>query len=252
MKISALLLILFFTFLAGCSDASSSKVKNTKPVVWFSTFSMPNMLSSSFKIQEFNDIRKMLTIKWYGGFSIVKAAKPDNVIHISTCQNYFSFKGEEIYTTPEINNSALMYIAVLCEATQVIANGKPSKKSFLDTIIFNKHLPEQLPPQMAQIISTMESKRILANKKITSWAQVDPILKTEKLSPNRVKYFIDGGSEELQLLAKGDFNHDGIEDMLIQINDAVEGGTYSATRLFLLTRLTSNGQIKLLQQWPKE
>ncbi len=251
MKI-ATLLILFFILLTGCTSAVTTKGGNTKPVVWFSNFAMPNMLSNSFVIKKFDNIQKMLTMKWYGEFSIVKAAKPDNLIRIATCQEYFPFKGEDIYAIPEMNNAALMYITVLCEATRIISNGNPSKKSFLDTIVFDKHLPEHLPPQMAQIISTEESKRIMANKKITSWAQVDPVLKAKKLSPYHIKYFIEGGSEELQLVAKGDFNHDGIEDMLIQINDAVEGGSYSATRLFLLTRLTEHGKIKLLQEWPKE
>ncbi len=246
-KVSCIIIPLFF--ITGCYENQST---SKTPVKLFSYYQAPANLPDNIKKENISDLKKILTEKWEGNINVIDINTPEKLIQISSCEEYFKYSHQNLETRPLSYYKIFVRDTVLCEATRIIANGKPSSKTYLDSIVFDKHLPEKLPKQMAQIISTMESKRILANNNISTWAQVEPVTRTEKKGPYHLIYYNEGGSERLQLLAKGDFNQDGIEDMLIQINDAVEGGTYSATRLFLLTRLKPNGKIKLLNEWPKE
>lgn len=250
-----LLLISICSIILSCSnDSNTSKPEKPAgiPVTIPDGYRPPLTIKENINITSVNNAANVLALKWDWTATVENSSKPDKYFNISNCTEYFQTTYEKITTIPYSDNTFFMRVAAFCEATRIIANATPSTKTFLDTVNFDKHLPEQLPKQMAQIISTMESKRIMANNNISTWAQVESIIKTEKIGPYHLKYYNEGGSEELQLLAKGDFNHDGIEDMLLQINDAVEGGSYSATRLFALTRLKPEGKIQLLEQWPKE
>jgi hypothetical protein len=53
----------------------------------------------------------------------------------------------------------------------------------------------------------------------------------------------------LILRAKGDYNGDGIEDMLLSTSNTVEGGSYHSVDYFILTRLSSEASFTLLKQW---
>jgi hypothetical protein len=63
--------------------------------------------------------------------------------------------------------------------------------------------------------------------------------------------FVDnsGGSQRLNIRAKGDYNGDGIEDMLLSTSNTVEGGSYHSVDYFILTRLSSEAPFTLLKQW---
>jgi len=56
----------------------------------------------------------------------------------------------------------------------------------------------------------------------------------------------EGFSQMLLLWGRGDFNGDGIEDLLVQSLDMLTGGTYRSMRLFVLTRRTVNGRLSVL------
>ena len=74
--------------------------------------------------------------------------------------------------------------------------------------------------------------------------------RVELLGPFQASYHHhEGGTQELALVAKGDFNGDGIEDMLITSRDSVEGGSYRAIRLFLLTRISASSAITVLREY---
>jgi len=241
-------------FLSSCIDKNNvllaSNDTDKIPVSWYSGYKMPELLAKNVKVNTIKDIREIIDKEWYAEFSVVDPAKPEITFPISSCGTYIEQANEELYPLPLMDYAAFLYITTMCDATNIIANGKPARKTFLNTFKFNDSLPDTLPAQLALIISVSESKRLLSNKSIKYWSQITKISSTVKIGPNHVKYIDESGTQELELVARGDFNGDGIEDMLITSHDSVKGGSYSATRLFLLTRLTLKGDIIFLKQWP--
>jgi len=140
-----------------------------------------------------------------------------------------------------------MEIAGMCQATSQILNGKASTRTFLHNLEFDNTLPDKLPKQIVTVTSVTEYRKLFSDKNIQQWSQVLNITKVDMKEPGHATYHYEGGYQELELVAKGDFNSDSIEDILLTSRDSVDGGSYSATRLFMFTKLSSDGDIIFLQ-----
>lgn len=75
-------------------------------------------------------------------------------------------------------------------------------------------------------------------------------LKTVGESDNRTVVVTDGtgGSQVMQMLAEGDFDHDGINDMLISSSNSLMGGSYHAAHLYIVSRLKAGDPLVLRKQ----
>lgn len=238
------------SLLFSCSDEKGIQqaAKATSlSVSWYSGYKMPDLLVQSVKITNIDDIKALLAKKWYAEFPAISLVSPDKIITLSSCRTYLDNSGKQLNTVRERDNAAFMEITAMCVATEFIVNGKLSKQTFLSGLLFDNKLPDKLPAQLALVISEAESAKLLNNKKIKYWSHINKITSVSKNSINHATYTHDSGSQELELVAKGDFNADGIEDMLLTSRDSVEGGTYSATRLFVLTKLSKDVAIELLE-----
>lgn len=59
-----------------------------------------------------------------------------------------------------------------------------------------------------------------------------------------------GGIEDVVLLARGDFNHDGVEDLLIRTSAISVGGHPGPISLYLVTRLAPKAPMVVLKTYP--
>ena len=137
----------------------------------------------------------------------------------------------------------------MCQAAKVIIEAKPSKLSLLDDLKFDKQLPNKLPKQIAMVISITESKRVNANSKLVSWGDVNKIKNVDVINNFKAVYHHQGSTQEIELMAKGDFNNDGIEDMLISSRDSVVGGSYNALRVYQITKLTHQADLEVFYEF---
>ncbi|VAW73837.1 hypothetical protein MNBD_GAMMA10-1884, partial [hydrothermal vent metagenome] len=63
-----------------------------------------------------------------------------------------------------------------------------------------------------------------------------------------IYYDSTGGIQRLTLMAKGDYNGDGIEDRLLFMENSVEEGSYSTEYFYIITRTVAGGPISLLKE----
>jgi hypothetical protein len=125
----------------------------------------------------------------------------------------------------------------------------PPKTSFIRDFRFDANAPRYLPAELATALSEGESRAAqLADRQGLAWQEYQPNLKVQALSDHIT---VQNGPERtrLEIYARGDFNHDDIEDMLMRDDSSVTGGTYSNSRLFLLTRTAPNTKLKILKQY---
>ena len=218
-------------------------------VVWYSGYKMSDFLEQGFEIKSLKDIEFMMRYKWYDKFLVDHPKKTGTSISLSSCQEYLDLNAKQLFTVKESENAPFMAISAMCQATKAILEAVPAKDSFLGVLAFDEDLPNKFPARIAVVISESESAKLFNDKTIKYWSQINKISSVEKITPYHAVYKHDGGSQEIELVAKGDFNGDAIEDMLITSRDSVEGGSYSALRLMLITKPSSNSEYVFIQQY---
>lgn len=237
---------LALSVLLACSSAMS---RNAEPVTWYAGFTLPELLAEPHPARTKEDIRTMLSQPWYAEIIVAPVSKPDENIALSSCAQYLAQPAGRLESVRERDGAPFMELAMRCQAAQAILAAQPARQSNIPSQFIDKDLPRLLPPEVAMVVSVQESKRLLANKNNRSWGDISRIKKGAILAPNRASFSSDEGSQLIELVARGDFNGDGLEDVMFTSRDSVEGGTYSALRLFQITRRTQDGKYELLRQY---
>ena len=140
--------------------------------------------------------------------------------------------------------------ALHCQAMTLALAARPATISHLRPFAFDESLPDGLPWQVAMIISGAEAERIATGRPDATWRQAlfEPLTEFSSCGTHCARYGDPGQEQTLRLLARGDFNGDGIEDMLLVSFDAVRGGSYRAERMLLLTRRQPQGKVELIRE----
>jgi hypothetical protein len=188
---------------------------------------------------------RALALPWY--FSDNMRHDNGKVVDVNSCASMIELTTQG-YSALKTNEQE-MFDAMfhICKTWQIMADFKASKQSFLGDIEFNKAFSNITPPQLALVISRDDERRLA---KSASWEDMSQIKSVEKLN-NEQAIFVDstGGKQKITLMAKGDYNGDGIEDVLFYMENSVEGGSYSSVYAYVLTRLSSDVPFTLLKQW---
>jgi len=234
--------------LTACAEKIPEQHANTLPVKVYSGMQLGALLNQAITSNNVADIKTMLKKDWYSAVNVKSLKQPGSTYAIKSCTEYFKLSDKTLTTVRENESSAFTEFALMCEAAKVIIEAKPSKLSFLDDLKFDKQLPNKLPKQIAMVISTTESKKLNANSKLVSWADVNKINKVNIINNVKAIYHHQGSAQEIELMAKGDFNGDGIEDMLISSRDSVVGGSYSALRVYQVTKLNNQAGLEVTNE----
>ncbi|MBH0059394.1 hypothetical protein I6F65_20865 [Pseudoalteromonas sp. SWXJZ94C] len=108
-------------------------------------------------------------------------------------------------------------------------------------------MPKKMPPELSLIISNDDERRLA---KASSWEEMSHIKKVEPVNDDQAIYYDNsGGIQRLTIMAKGDYNQDGIEDIVLHMANAVERGSYSSSYGYVLTRLTADAPYTLIKQF---
>jgi hypothetical protein len=136
--------------------------------------------------------------------------------------------------------------SAICSMWAQMGKFKSYNVSFMDQLILNKNFATQVPAQFALSISNDDMKKALS---AANWHEVSKIKEVKRTNAEEATYYDSSGSiQRLTLMAKGDYNADGIEDRLFFMENSVEGGSYSSSKVYIITRLTANGPITLLKE----
>lgn len=140
--------------------------------------------------------------------------------------------------------------ALDCQARTLIRVAQPAAVSYLRPLAFDEDLPDRLPWQVAMITSGSEAQRIADERPDATWREAlfGPLTEFSSCGTHCGRYGDPGAEQRVRLVARGDFNGDGIEDVLLSSSDAAKGGSYWAARMLVLTRLQPDGRVELLRE----
>lgn len=226
-------LLLALTTLAVITPPLGSAVQN---VWWTEKLHLHNLASIPERIQApFEDK--------------LEVYKGEQIATLSNCADYLRYAPMHYEPRSDLELRVMRSWGTDCWALNALEQVAPAKISFLRDFRLDADAPRYLPPELATAVSNGESRAAqLADEQGLTWQEYQHNLKVQTIT-NAIA--VENGPErtKLEMYARGDFDHDGIEDILIRDDSSVLGGTYSDSRLFLLTRTAANAKLKILKKY---
>lgn len=139
---------------------------------------------------------------------------------------------------------------IKCEAVRLLVDGTSPQKDFIGDFPMDEKHVRSLPVGMAFAVSP-DNERKVASIKSSGGTLGDFIgnVKLQALGESGDRRVVlrdgSGGSQLLSVLAEGDFDHDGVNDLLVASNNSMSGGSYHAAHLYIVSRLASGGPLVL-------
>jgi len=237
--------------LAGCTTDGHTVLDNkpaTNPLASFINIELTLAPYLAEMIDEKRALADQLSMTWGAGVSVVNTESA-KATKVTNCQQFFSAESKGMEPVNAFEFFPYRTIGLQCIAISLLSTMNNASKSYLGDFSLDLSLTKQLPTEFAFIISSTEEKDIRENSKLSRWSDVYNIESVESLNKEKAVYKVLGGDQELTVLARGDFNHDNIEDILVRLTNTVTEGSYTSTRLFLLTKLGLEGEIRLLKAY---
>ncbi|WP_244915539.1 ATPase [Vibrio hyugaensis] len=114
-----------------------------------------------------------------------------------------------------------------CQTWSEMAKLAASKRSFISDFKLDDSFPSLAPSALAFVISNESVEKA---KTLSTWDEADHIQRTQVASQLRAEYFdATDGFQVITIVAKGDYNADGIEDIVITKENSVLSGSYSSS-----------------------
>lgn len=232
-KISLISVLFLIVVIAACGKFPVAN-EARYPVLWSSEYAMMDYLEESVAVNDKEDLGMLLRAPWYAQFKVVYS-KGEKETFLNTCDDYFSLTGRVTDTVPSSDYVPFVFLTKMCRVSKALVNGKGANKSYVPEGFLNRFMPDNFPKAMAFQVSLAQAERDANDISKQYWRDIEKNLQFEYLSENRIRFYGDGGVQVISLLARGDFDHDNIEDILLGVQQSVEGGTYSNFRALIFS-----------------
>ncbi|GAB2586091.1 hypothetical protein [Nitrincola alkalisediminis] len=217
---------------------------------------LPDYLAVPTKAENQTVIHSMLFAQWNTAYDIVTEHNPDEVVSISSCNEYLSRQYDGLSTVLEYEYAYFRMIATMCHAGDLIVRAQPPTATSLSYPLDGKMLPQQLPAEVAFVASESYRADLLRNPKVQTWADVLEVLDNQIVefsseSPNQFHFETDDGEiTQISLIARGDFTGDGLDEILILAESyfRMAVGGYSMDTLYVLSPDTTENRFHFVQE----
>ncbi len=129
------------------------------------------------------------------------------------------------------------YNLAFCRAITLLGQAKPAQNSNLRDFLLNAEAVNFLPA-LVNLYPSCEfiCYTVAANALGISLADFKRILAVDLTDDNQIIVWTRGWMTHLTIMARGDFNDDSVDDILLLAKGGATEGSYATTRLYLLTR----------------
>lgn len=241
------------SLLVGCGETSGT---DSYPVSWTLGLALAGISETSSIPVSQADLGTLLSAPWPSPIELEDYRNDGDATSVNSCHALFRSISVNPYLQPAKPFETPFYLhrANICLALKALAEAKPSRSSFSRSFKLDESAPDLLPAELAFAISR-EDEDLLSKYRGQILASVFKnekrfnMGKTEVLSPYSVQFSdSQGGRQEMTILGYGDFNRDGIEDILLLVRNDIASASYRAFMLYQLTRPDS-GPFKLLHEY---
>lgn len=154
----------------------------------------------------------------------VEVRRGDSRGQVIGCATAIDLLDQGYEPTTSVDSIYLKNAALTCKILREITQAQPSSRSYLSDLQLDAAVAPLLPAEL----------------EIGAQAQVD--------GEDALVAHPPGLQQRLEILARGDFNADGIEDWLVREESWATAGTTREIRAFELTREASGAPLRLLKE----
>lgn len=204
------------------------------PVVWSARLQLPSLDALPARLSR--PFEHSVTVR-----------KDQQTAAISNCAAYLAETRKGFRASNDQDLRRLQFVGADCRALDLLAAARPARRSALAGAVLD---PRFLPPVLSFLPSAESRKRALADQsKGLSWKDSEPDIKVSSSGPDLTAVETATGLVRIEWCARGDFNGDGVEDLLVRVASSARQGTYARIRLFLLTRSTPREVLRVLHEF---
>ena len=218
--------------------------KGAYPVKWLDGYDLYQYVKGGKKPRSLADFPRHLESRWEDHFKLLKEDRSLDR-EVNTCSQYFAARnaGAE---PPSVKQERINYswMAIDCLATRIIMAGKEAKKSHIEKLPLDGRLAKFLPAAVKY--------RVRANAPVPkkgSWADVERGLKVTEVGNYGSAYTSKGVKHAIWLMATGDFNDDGTNDILLRIRHRIVNAQHFSDNLYVMTRFSEKDILKIVSQY---
>ena len=232
-------------------DSAAEAATEEYPVRWSPALDLNALDDIERRLEAplWNAVGILLARRWrYVG--VGKAPEPIEPKRILSCADYWAVDLAHLNTRSQSDHNLLREFAADCTALNALGAARPARVSFVGDFRLDERAADVLPAGTAIPISPVERREIDdADAKGWSWRQWHESRESGLAS---VRLAADGSAtfawtrarSRVEILARGDFNGDGAEDLLLRNSEWPGYAHASRSQTYLVTR--DGGQSMLL------
>ncbi len=154
-----------------------------------------------------------------------------------TCNDLTRLTEVGYYATGSNNYRIQLYTLAYCGAIALLEQAAPAERSYLRDFVLDEQAVDYLPA-MVDVSPSCDflCRQRVANERRIPLSQFIPVFRVTALGGDRIEFRTIGAETNLSLLARGDFDGDGLDDMLVLSSGYATEGSGGWTETFLLTR----------------
>lgn len=166
---------------------------------------------------------------------------------VSNCKDLANASSAGFTAAKAYEYGAFKAYLTQCQTWSEMEKLAASKRSYISKFKLDNSFPSLAPSALAFVISNESADKA---KTLSTWDEADRIQRTQVASPERAQYFdATDGFQVVTIVAKGDYNADGIEDIVIEKENSVLSGSYSSSQGYVLTRMSEQALFTVLAEW---
>lgn len=232
------------TSLTGACSAESSASGTQLPV----------QVMPGLNISAPSEADTALTREWKSPWKLRAGKLPGRrARELRRCTDLDGVGRNDVAYTNDPEAYAFQNKALACRVLRMLTTARPSRVSHVRDVLAMKKPDEVLPAALAPAISDDELRDIArAQRAGRSWRDYDGTLRFEA-GPQEEKWrelSVHGNdySGFVQWWATGDFNADGVEDVIVYRSMGPTGGSAANIAVFVLTRTQAKGVLQVLER----
>jgi hypothetical protein len=165
-----------------------------------------------------------------------------------TCEDYLGLVRSGWFADTGFDAARESAFNFTCVTLAFLVEATPPDRSFIAAPAVGVGDIALLPANVLPAPVEAERRRLgeLAAGGGTVADQIDPAAPTTTIARHQARYTYRGVEQVLTELARADFNGDGVEDILVFVDESTPGGPYRAAYHIVLTRTAADGPFSLL------
>jgi hypothetical protein len=195
------------------------------------------------------DLKRQMEAKWSRSFEVVSPSEGEKPTLITTCQEALQGIASGVEPAHSYEYSAYQLSLADCYGIENLTNARPSRTSHVRDLRLDESTVRKLPVALAfGIIELTEYERRQSDN-LSTIEDAQKIDRLEAVSTYSTELY-DGedGRQRLTILGYGDLNNDGVEDLILKVEDDILSTNALLVRLFHLTRLQEGGSVTVIKE----